>query len=119
MGDRGLLVATAVLGACGVVAGAAGAHALTPGDLRAGWLATGSLWQLVHAVAALACLRQGPALRPAAMAFLVGAALFPGALYGLALGAPRPIALLAPLGGLALLLGWLLLAIAAWRRPHG
>jgi uncharacterized membrane protein YgdD (TMEM256/DUF423 family) len=45
-----------------------------------------------------------------------GIVVFCGSLYALALGAPRVLGLLTPLGGIAFLAGWLALAWHAWRR---
>ncbi len=44
-----------------------------------------------------------------------GIVLFSGSLYALALGAPRPVAWVTPIGGVAFLGGWALLAVAALR----
>jgi uncharacterized membrane protein YgdD (TMEM256/DUF423 family) len=49
------------------------------------------------------------------VAFVLGILLFAGSLYALALGAPRVLGAIAPLGGTAFILGWVALAIAAWR----
>ena len=40
-----------------------------------------------------------------------GIVLFSGSLYALALGAPRSLGAVTPLGGLALILGWIAFAI--------
>ncbi|MFB6260393.1 MAG: DUF423 domain-containing protein, partial [Thiohalorhabdaceae bacterium] len=40
---------------------------------------------------------------------------FPGTLYALALGGPRWLGAVTPLGGTAFILAWLLLAVAAFR----
>jgi len=48
-------------------------------------------------------------LRAAATAFLIGIILFSGSLYLLALAGWRGFALITPLGGTALLIGWALL----------
>ena len=58
---------------------------------------------------------EGGALRVAAVLIVTGIVLFSGSLYGLALGAPRALGVLTPLGGLALIGGWLLYAWGAWR----
>jgi uncharacterized membrane protein YgdD (TMEM256/DUF423 family) len=55
------------------------------------------------------------ALRTAAIAFGVGIVLFCGSLYLLALGAPRGVGAVTPLGGVAFITGWLALALHAWR----
>ena len=54
-------------------------------------------------------------LRWAALLIVIGLGLFSGSLYALTLGAPRALGILTPLGGLALIAGWLLFAFAAWR----
>ena len=45
-----------------------------------------------------------------------GVLLFSGSLYALALTQAKPLAHLTPFGGLLLLAGWLLLALARWPR---
>jgi uncharacterized membrane protein YgdD (TMEM256/DUF423 family) len=50
-------------------------------------------------------------LRIAAGSFIAGLTVFSGSLYGLALGGPRWIGVLTPLGGLAMMAGWLALAL--------
>ena len=47
--------------------------------------------------------------------FLLGSALFSGTLYAMALGAPRWLGAITPIGGLGMMLGWLLLALHARR----
>lgn len=120
----GLSVVAALLAMLAVAMGAFGAHVLErTGDARAVALVeTASRYQLAHALAALLATALRPARRAARLAFLVGAVLFPGSLYALALGLPRGLALLAPVGGGLFLLGWLLFAIdlarpAADHRP--
>lgn len=46
---------------------------------------------------------------------VAGILVFSGSLYALALGAPRTLGMVAPVGGLALILGWLAFAFAALR----
>ena len=86
------LLLAALSGAVAVGAGAFGAHGAASEQAKA-WLQTGGMYQLVHAVAAVAAVlavRQGlPAAGWAAWLFLVGAAVFSGALYGLGFGGPR------------------------------
>jgi len=111
-------VLAGVLGAIGVGFGAWAAHGAPAGD-PADWAGTGSAYQVVHA-ALLAALALAPAagragaggraLRTGALATAIGAILFPGALYVLALGGPSWLGAVAPLGGLALIAGWLLFA---------
>jgi uncharacterized membrane protein YgdD (TMEM256/DUF423 family) len=66
------------------------------------------------AIAALAARgAAGPRARLAAMLFLVGILLFSGSLYMLTLTNLRAFAYITPAGGLALVAGWLVLALAA------
>lgn len=125
--DRGWIVVAGVSGAVSVIAGAFAAHGLDAateaGAKAREWLQTGSHYQLVHALAilAVAALANGARVKPglataAQILFLAGSILFPGALYALALGGPRWFGAVAPIGGLAFILGWLALAAAALGR---
>ncbi|HRE34454.1 MAG TPA: DUF423 domain-containing protein, partial [Sphingopyxis terrae] len=67
----------AISAALAVAAGAFGAHGAA-GPQEADWLRTGGLYQLVHAVAALAIM--GTARGPAIM-LLIGGGLFAVTLY--------------------------------------
>ncbi|MBO9623643.1 MAG: DUF423 domain-containing protein [Sphingomonas sp.] len=102
-----LVTALAALsGAIAVAAGAFGAHGAT-GE-AAEWLRTGGHYQLIHAVAALVAVRM--AANVPAWLFVAGAAIFAGTLYAMALGAPRWLGAVTPIGGAALIVGWLWLA---------
>lgn len=106
-----LMVLAALSGALAVGAGAFGAHG-AHGD-AADWLKTGAQYQLIHAVAALIALRleaRGPA-----WLFVTGGALFAGTLYLMALGLPRWLGAVTPVGGLLLIAGWTWLAWTASR----
>ena len=59
--------------------------------------------------------RGAAALRAAGALIVSGIILFSGSLYALALGAPRTLGVLTPLGGLAWIAAWLLFAWGAWR----
>ena len=113
----------ALLAAIGVAAGAFGAHALR-GRIDALSLQvfeTGVRYQLIHAlgviVAALA-FEQRPrgALAAAGWLFAAGIVLFSGSLYGLALGGPKTLGAVAPLGGACFIAGWLAFTGGAWPR---
>ena len=108
----------AIFGLLGVAAGAFGAHGVDGNQAKA-WMGTGSKFQLVHVLATLACVSfatwGAPVAMRAAPFFLGGIVLFSGSLYGLALGAPKAIAMLAPLGGFSFMIGWAILAFAGWR----
>lgn len=112
-----LPIALAALGGLvAVAAGAFGAHAAASVEARA-WLQTGGHYQLVHAVAALVCAglrpRLGRCASLAAWLFLAGGLVFGGSLYLMALGGPRMLGAVTPLGGVLLIAGWVALAIAA------
>ena len=122
---RWITLAAGLLGFLGVALGAFGAHAL-----KATLLANGQLenwekavhYQLIHAVAllALASWRNSQADPDAKVAacWVAGIVFFSGSLYWLALGGPiKFIWPLTPLGGLALLAGWGMLVLTAWKRP--
>ncbi|MFS0736086.1 DUF423 domain-containing protein [Sphingomonas sp. 1P06PA] len=97
-------LAAALSAAIAVAAGAFGAHGAE--GKAADWLRTGGLYQLVHAVGALALLGQ-PAMRGPAWLLIGGAALFALTLYAMALGAPRILGAVTPIGGAAMIAGWL------------
>jgi uncharacterized membrane protein YgdD (TMEM256/DUF423 family) len=103
----------ALSGAVAVLAGAFGAHGAA--GKAAEWLRTGAEYQMIHAVAALAALAL-PRGRGAAMLFVGGGALFAGTLYAMAFGGPRWLGAITPIGGTALIAGWLVLAMAVSRR---
>lgn len=108
-------------GLTGVALGAFGAHALKA-RLAAEQLATfevGVRYQLIHALAMLAvtwaCTRwPGKAAEASGWLFIAGTLLFSGSLYALTLAEMRSLGIVTPVGGVALLLGWLCLAAAPW-----
>jgi uncharacterized membrane protein YgdD (TMEM256/DUF423 family) len=107
-------------GGLAVAFGAFGAHALKtkvaaldPGEAAKilAWVDTGAKYQLVHAAALLALAALGPRLAPgparlAAHGLAWGPLLFSATLYAMALGGPRWLGALTPLGGLGMLAGW-------------
>ncbi|MCA9692198.1 MAG: DUF423 domain-containing protein [Myxococcales bacterium] len=114
-----------LLGLTGVAAGAFGAHALRgaldPRSLEI-W-GTGAAYQQLHAVLLVAVAiwarAEATALRRAAMVLLaVGVVVFSGALYTVALGGPRILGAVAPVGGLCLMAGWAVIAIEGLRRAR-
>ena len=119
---RASITAGAALGALAVMVGAFAAHALrarlAPESLAL--VDTGARYQLIHALA-LVAVGLVQAIWPSRSAviagccFGVGVLLFSGSLYALALGAPRALGMVTPLGGLLLISGWGMTALAAWR----
>lgn len=125
-----MLVIAALYGATGVILGAFGAHGLkgrlTPELLVS--FETGVRYQLIHALLLLVLAlwaRSAPSslLSWSAMLVAVGVLLFSGSIYLLATREltgwawARGLGPVTPLGGLLLIGGWVLLAVAAWRTP--
>jgi uncharacterized membrane protein YgdD (TMEM256/DUF423 family) len=119
---RGFLMLAAFFGFTGVALGAFAAHGLK-NRLSAEYLAifhTGVMYQLVHtlallAVALLAVQIPGRLMTWAGISFVVGMVLFSGSLYLLTMTGVTRLGIITPFGGLAFLVGWLLLGLAAWR----
>ena len=117
------MLSGALLGAAGVCLGAFGAHALAGSLSPRGaevW-DTAVLYHLVHALALLltGLLAREGSSRSQAMAgwaFGIGVLLFSGSLYALALGGPRFLGPITPLGGLCFIFGWLALAASTLTR---
>jgi len=124
MNDRAAIVAGCVAMFVAVAAGAFGAHALqhtlAPQALAV-WH-TAVQYQTWHALALIAAgllmAQRAPGrgtrgLRITAWLFVAGIVLFSGSLYALALTGERWLGVVTPLGGVAFLAGWLLLARSA------
>jgi uncharacterized membrane protein YgdD (TMEM256/DUF423 family) len=117
--DRALLVVAALFGFAGVAVGAFGAHALRdrlpperlahvetavrylfftlPGLLFAGWMVAAG---------------RSASFAVAGWAFVAGIVVFSGSLLALAITGTRRWGAVTPIGGVAMLVGWLALAIA-------
>ena len=105
-----------ILAFSAVLSGAFGAHALketlSAHDSIQIW-ETAVRYQMWHALALLMLsMIPGPQFIPTMTGpcFVVGSLLFSGSLYGLALDGPKWLGPVTPLGGLCLIIGWLLLA---------
>lgn len=89
------------------------AHALNPAPDDLDRIQLAAFLQLGAAAAGLAIANRSGRLNLIAGAMiLAGAALFAGTLYTLAITHSRAIVMLAPVGGLTLILGWAVLAFA-------
>lgn len=128
---RRILVVAALMGALGVVLGAFGAHGLESAiknwpltaDEQALRLATWDVavrYQMYHvfallATGILAIHKPTTGLVVASAAFVVGTLIFSGCLYALVLSGVKILGAVVPLGGLAMIVGWVALALSVWR----
>jgi uncharacterized membrane protein YgdD (TMEM256/DUF423 family) len=115
----------AVLGFLGVAIGAFGAHGLKARLESLGTSATfhtGVEYHFYHALALLALgIMWGPfqarmTSNLAGWAFVIGVILFSGSLYVLAVTGFKTLGMITPFGGLAFLVGWAALVVAASTR---
>ena len=116
---NGLGITASLVAGLAVAAGAFGAHGLRarldPAALST--FETAARYQLIHGLAAAFAAdrasRQGGVMAArAAAVFVAGTVLFSGSLYVLALGGPLVAGAITPLGGLAFMAGWVLLALS-------
>lgn len=102
------------MAAVAVGLGAFGAHGFKEslGLEAIGWWQTGVQYQMWHALALLA-LGLGAGARTGGPAAMLGggASLFSLTLYAMALGAPRWLGAVTPIGGVMMIGGWLWLAV--------
>ena len=122
---RFALTLSAVFLMMGTALGAFGAHGLrsvlTADAMHA--YETAVLYQLVHALGLFALgvwmrSTDRALLRVASWLIAGGILLFSGSIFATTFGAPRLFGALAPLGGIALMTAWLLVAIAAFNDPR-
>jgi uncharacterized membrane protein YgdD (TMEM256/DUF423 family) len=120
--ERTFLALGALSAGLAVAAGAFGAHGLrariTPELLAV--FETGARYQMYHALGLLAVgwaagRWQASGAGAAGWLFVAGTVLFSGSLYLLALGGPRWLGAVTPVGGLCFLVGWALFAWAVFR----
>ena len=100
-----------------------GAHALRDriDEKALGWWETAAHYAQVHAVLivaiALTCAPPRPRLVSTSLVSLaVGVVIFAGTLDAMALGGPRWLGAITPLGGTCLLVGWLAIALHGLRK---
>jgi len=115
------LTIAAIFGGLSVAGGAFGAHALREkiSERSLEIFDTGARYQMYHALALLLVamlisrLENPPTtLLVSGWLFIIGVVIFSGSLYALSLTGIKSLGAVAPLGGLALILGWGALAVA-------
>ena len=118
-----LMVIGSVCGFLSVAAGAFGAHALKTvlDPTRLAVYETASKYQMYHALALIVVgwqTHQASDVRllRAGWLFCLGILLFSGSLYVVAMSGPTWVGAITPVGGLAFLGGWGILAWTGWRR---
>ncbi len=121
--EKIVLITATLYGALGIIFGAFGAHALKKTfseDLLKSF-ETGVKYQLYHAIVLLVIGFQLPFTetieKSAAWCFIIGTLLFSFSIYGLCLSSAKGKKLrflgpITPLGGLLLVIGWILLGIS-------
>ena len=126
MNHRVTLAWAGALGASGVILGSLGAHPLKSqleaAGTREAWQIA-STYQLLHAAALLGFAgwirdpspAPGPCAAWAVRLWVLGTLLFSGSVYCLALGV-HGLGIVTPLGGLALIAGWVMAGCAALPR---
>jgi len=120
------LAIAAVLGGLSVAGGAFASHALQDQltERAIAVFGTGVRYQMYHALALLVvgtlqsiAKPPWPWLTAAGWLFIAGTVLFSGSLYLISLAGIKAVGPVTPIGGVALMLGWACLAIAALRLP--
>ncbi len=120
--SRWLLLFAALSGAVTVSLGAFAAHGLKahlPPYLL-GVFETGVQYQAWHTLAIFGCailarILPSKGVSYAALFFVAGIILFSGSLYALALTGIKWFGPITPMGGVCFIIGWVALAVAAWR----
>ena len=119
---RIFLAIASVLGGISVILGAFASHALKDrlSDRALEIWETGTKYQMYHALALILIallitrLPASTSLVVAGYAFIAGILLFSGSLYALSLSGIKWLGAITPLGGVAFIIGWICLAVAAW-----
>ncbi|KOY17029.1 DUF423 domain-containing protein [Paenibacillus xylanivorans] len=122
--QRKWMMLGAVLTMLSVAIGAFGAHMLKE-KIGADAIAvyeTGVQYHMIHAIGlliiGLTAGQLGPStkLKWAARLLFIGIIIFSGSLYVLSISGIKILGAITPIGGVAFIVGWLLLAIDVWQR---
>ena len=113
---RNWMTLGAVSGFIAVAMGAFAAHGIADPQAK-DWIRTAASYQFMHSMTTFACatFMQIGARRArfAPAFFLSGIVFFSGSLYAMALGGPRILGAVTPIGGVLFLIGWGVLVWAA------
>jgi len=121
--ERIFFIIGSLFAALSVSMGAFAAHGATKfmTESQLGWLEKAARYNMYHALAILFVARaltqwpdQAGLLNSAGWSFGLGIVLFSGSLYIMAFS-PLRLGMVTPLGGVAFILGWILMAIGAWK----
>ncbi len=121
--ERIFFTLASLLGGLGVALGAFGAHAIR-GRIAENLLAnyeTGVRYHFYHALALFAvvvAIQRWPNSNLPVIAgwlFVIGVVIFSGSLYIMAFTGLRWLGAITPIGGVALIVGWICLMLVAWR----
>ncbi len=121
--ERIFFITGSLFAALSVSMGAFAAHGATKfmTESQMGWLEKAARYNMYHALAILFVAwaltywsEQAGLLSLAGWSFVTGIVLFSGSLYVMAFSSLR-LGMVTPLGGVAFVLGWILMAIAAWK----
>jgi uncharacterized membrane protein YgdD (TMEM256/DUF423 family) len=121
--SRNILLTAAICLAFAVAIGAFGAHALKdnlPEDMMQVYN-TGVQYHFYHAlglllIGVLSVSKPSKYLGWSAVLLGSGIILFSGSLYMMAISGIRWIGAITPIGGISFIAGWVLLAVAVWKR---
>jgi uncharacterized membrane protein YgdD (TMEM256/DUF423 family) len=106
----------------GVIFGAFGAHALKEklDAYSLGIWDTASFYLLIMMSGVLTLSLYGrtrPVSKPGILLIVVGTYVFSGSLYALAFSGKRWLGAITPLGGMSVILGWLLVSVSLFKEP--
>ena len=125
--SRSLILRASILGTLVIGLGAFGAHGLKDviakvAEGKAYW-ETAAHYALPHAAALVALAafakngQQTGLLRITGHCWFIGSLIFSGTLMAMALGAPKWLGAITPIGGTALIAGWFILGVSSFKRP--
>jgi uncharacterized membrane protein YgdD (TMEM256/DUF423 family) len=103
-----------IMGILCIALGAFGAHALKLQDPQLDWFDKASRYHMFSTglMLFLALIRQ----RKVMYTNLFGCVVFSGCLYAMAMGAPKFLGAIVPIGGLAMIISWLLLLLSTFQK---